>query len=89
MLVLFGASGNMRVLFRKNTDDTGSDFIVNDGFVICANNVNTEFLVNVREIDQVEIDYETTYDYDIGLEFIRFALKPLWTQTLAVDECAV
>jgi hypothetical protein len=54
-----------------------------------ADDVNTEFLVNVREIDQVEIDYETTYDYDIGLEFIRFALKPLWTQTLAVDECAV
>jgi hypothetical protein len=54
-----------------------------------ADDVNTEFLVNVREIDRVVIDCETTYDYVIGLEFVWFIFKSLQIQMLAIDECVI
>jgi len=44
LLVLFCTSSYLSVLFIEDTDDTGSNFMVDYGFVVLANNVNAKFL---------------------------------------------
>jgi hypothetical protein len=44
LLVLFGTSRDLSILFREHANCAGGDFVVDDGFVVFANNVDTEFL---------------------------------------------
>jgi len=44
LLVLFRTSSYLSVLFVKDTDNTGCNFMVYYGFVVLANNVNAKFL---------------------------------------------
>jgi hypothetical protein len=44
MLMLLCASSDQRVLFGEDAHDLGGDFVVNDGLVVLADDVNTEFL---------------------------------------------
>ena len=48
MLVLLGASRDMRILLGKDTDDVGRDFTVDNGLVVFADYVNTKFLEDVK-----------------------------------------
>ena len=44
LLVLFGAGGDVGVLFRENADEAGGDFVVEYSLVVLAYDVNSEFL---------------------------------------------
>jgi hypothetical protein len=44
LLMLFGAGGDVRVLFGEDTDNTGGDFLVNYSLVVFAYDVASEFL---------------------------------------------
>ena len=37
--------GGLSVLLVEDTEDTGSDLVVNDGFIVFADNVDAKFLV--------------------------------------------
>ena len=43
-LVLFCSSGDGGILFRENTYDAGGYFVMNNRFVVFADNVDSEFL---------------------------------------------
>ncbi len=43
-LVLFCSSGDGGVLFRENTYDAGGHFVMNNCFVIFADDIDSEFL---------------------------------------------
>jgi hypothetical protein len=40
ILILLSASGDKRVPFSEETDDTGCDLVVSDGFVVFTNDDN-------------------------------------------------
>jgi hypothetical protein len=44
MLMLLCASSDQHVLFGEDAHDSGDDFVVNDGLVVLADDVDTEFL---------------------------------------------
>lgn len=39
-----GASGDLDICFGEDADDSGGDFVVDDGFVVFAYDVGSEFL---------------------------------------------
>ena len=43
-LVLLGARGDLGVLFVEDADDARGDFVVDDRFVVFADDVDAEFL---------------------------------------------
>jgi hypothetical protein len=43
-LMLFGAGGDVRVLFGEDADNTGGDFLVNYSPIVFAYDVASEFL---------------------------------------------
>ena len=44
-LLLFRMGGGLGILLVEDTKDTGSDLVVDDSFVIFADNVDAKFLV--------------------------------------------
>jgi hypothetical protein len=44
LLMLFGAGGDVGVLFGENADDAGGDFVVDYSLVVLAYDVDSEFL---------------------------------------------
>lgn len=46
LLLLFMACSVLDVLLRKDTEDTGSDLVMNDCLVVLANDINAKFLNN-------------------------------------------
>ena len=49
LLVLFGLHGNLDVLFIEHAHHLGGNFVVNNGLVVLANNVDPEFLEEGKE----------------------------------------
>jgi hypothetical protein len=47
LLLLFGASGDVSVLIGEDTYDVGGDFVVDDGLVFFAYDIDTEFLLEL------------------------------------------
>jgi hypothetical protein len=43
--MLLGASCDLRVLIGEDAHDTGGDFVMDDGLVVFAYNIDTEFLL--------------------------------------------
>ena len=44
-LLLFRMGGSLGVLLVEYTEDTGSNLVVDDSFVVFADNVNAKFLI--------------------------------------------
>ena len=47
LLMLLGASGDVGVLIGEDTYDAGGDFVVNDGLVVFAYDINAGFLLGL------------------------------------------
>jgi hypothetical protein len=45
LLMLLGASGDVGVLIGEDAYDTGGDFVMDDGLVVFAYDIDTEFLL--------------------------------------------
>ena len=50
LLVLFGAGGYEGILFGEAADDAGGDFVVGGRAVVFSGNIDSEFLLRVRNI---------------------------------------
>ena len=51
LLMVFCASRGQRILLEKDADDSGGDFVVDDGLVVFADDVDTEFLrIDVKDL---------------------------------------
>ena len=50
LLVLFGAGGYEGMLFGEAADDAGGDFVVGGHLVVFSGNIDSEFLLRVRNI---------------------------------------
>jgi hypothetical protein len=44
VLVCLRTSGYLSILFRENADNSSGYFVVDNGFIVFANNVDTKFL---------------------------------------------
>lgn len=49
-LVLFCPGGHLGILFCKDAYDTSRDFVMDYGFVVFSNDINTEFLSKKYEL---------------------------------------
>jgi hypothetical protein len=47
LLMLLGASGNVDVLIGEDAYDAGGDFVVNDGLVVFAYDIDAGFLLGL------------------------------------------
>jgi hypothetical protein len=45
ILMLLGASCDVRVLIGEDTYDTGGDFVIDNGLVVFAYDIDAEFLI--------------------------------------------
>jgi len=50
LLVLLDAGGYEGILFGEAADDTGGDFVVGGHLVVFSGNIDSEFLLRVRNI---------------------------------------
>jgi hypothetical protein len=48
LLMLLRTGSNLSILLIEYADDTGSNFMMNDGFVVLTNNIDTEFLSSFK-----------------------------------------
>ena len=49
MLVGLRTGGYLSILFREDADNSGGYFVVDDGFIVFANNVDTKFLLYISQ----------------------------------------
>jgi hypothetical protein len=50
LLTLFGVSGHEAVLLGEDAYDAGGDFVVGDRLVVFSDNIDPEFMLQVRNI---------------------------------------
>jgi hypothetical protein len=80
--------GDVHVLFGEDVSSVGCDFVVDDGLVVFAYDVYTEFLGGREQLTRWVCPYYT-YDDVVRLEFIRFALQTLRTESFAIDKSTI
>lgn len=87
LLVLLSTGSNLGILFRKNADGACGDFMVDDGLVVFADDVDTEFLGSCE--GEVHILGLNAYHDVVAFQFVRLGLDALGAESLAVDKGAV
>lgn len=84
------AGSELGFLFGKYANNTGSNFMMNNCFVVFTDNINTKFLfeeMNIRA--QQREGRDETYDNVTGLELERFRFCAFWAKPFTVDKGTV
>ena len=82
LLLVFCPRGNLDVLFIEYAHHPGGNFVVNDGLVVFANDVNAEFLQEKRKGHCMRVtqfsQVRWTYNDVTAFEFKRFGFDAFW-----------